>query len=184
MLPAQTYCSTIFSVIRADLTPVLVDIQKDNPTICPEDLKKKISNKTVAIILVHLYGECCNIKEIKKVIKNRKIIVIEDAAQAHGAYDWSYGNRGEKVGSIGNLACFSFYPTKNLGAIGDGGMVLTKDDSLAERCFELREYGWKERYSSSTFGWNTRLDEIQAAILRVKLKYLDIDNKKRKRILG
>tara|TARA_B110000261_G_C12910467_1_gene288198 strand:+ start:164 stop:688 length:525 start_codon:yes stop_codon:yes gene_type:complete len=91
ILPAQTYASTLFSVLRADLKPILVDIQEDNPTICPINLKKKITNKTAAIILVHLYGECCNIKEIKKIIKNKKIFLIEDAAQAHGAYDYSYG---------------------------------------------------------------------------------------------
>ena len=157
--------------------PVLVDIEPNFYSIDLSKLESAITEKTKAIILVHLYGCPAEIENIKKITKKHNIFLIEDCAQAHGAV-----YKDSKVGSFGDLSCFSFYPTKNLGAIGDGGMVLTKDDSLAERCFELREYGWKERYSSSTFGWNTRLDEIQSAILRVKLKYLDIDNKKRKRI--
>ncbi len=182
MLPAQTYCSTAFSVIRADLKPVLVDIQKNNPTMCPEDLKKKISNKSVAIILVHLYGECCNIKEIKKVIKNKKIIIIEDAAQAHGAYDWSYGKKGKKVGSIGDIACFSFYPGKNLGAYGDAGALTTNSKKLYDKLLKLRNLGGIKRYEHELIGYNSRLDSLQAAILLNKLKELNTNNNKRKKI--
>ena len=182
LLPAQTYCSTIFSVIRAGLKPVLIDIQKDNPTMCPEDLKKKISNKTVAIILVHLFGECCNIKEINKVIRNRKIIVIEDAAQAHGAYDWSYGKKGKKVGSIGNIACFSFYPGKNLGAYGDAGAVTTGSKKLYDKILKLRNLGGIKKYQHDLIGYNSRLDSLQAAILLNKLRELNANNNKRKKI--
>jgi len=181
LLPAQTYCSTIFSVIRAGLKPVLIDIQKDNPTMCPEDLKKKISNKTVAIILVHLFGECCNIKEINKVIRNRKIIVIEDAAQAHGAYDWSYGKKGKKVGSIGNIACFSFYPGKNLGAYGDAGAVTTGSKKLYDKILKLRNLGGIKKYQHDLIGYNSRLDSLQAAILLNKLRELNANNNKRKK---
>ena len=174
---SHTAVATATSIVMSGAKPVLVDIEPNFYSIDLSKLESAITEKTKAIILVHLYGCPAEIENIKKITKKHNIFLIEDCAQAHGAV-----YKDSKVGSFGDLSCFSFYPTKNLGAIGDGGMVLTKDDSLAERCFELREYGWKERYSSSTFGWNTRLDEIQAAILRVKLKYLDIDNKKRKRI--
>ena len=182
ILPAQTYCSTIFSVIRANLKPVLVDIQKDNPTICSKDLKKKISKNTAAIIMVHLYGECCNIKEIKKVISGKKIFIIEDAAQAHGAYDWSYGKKGKRVGSIGDIACFSFYPGKNLGAYGDGGGVTTNNKKFYKKLLMLRNLGGIKKYEHSLIGYNSRLDTIQAAILNNKLSQLDKNNYKRKKI--
>ena len=152
ILPAQTYAATIFAVIRANLKPVLADIQSDNPTICPKSLKKKINKKTAAIIIVHLYGECCNIKEIKKIIKNKKIFLIEDAAQAHGAYDCSYSskdipsNKRSMVGSIGDLACFSFYPGKNLGAYGDGGMVTTNNYKYYNTLLNLRNLGGLKKY--------------------------------------
>ncbi len=182
LLPAQTYCSTIFSVIRANLKPVLVDIQKDNPTICPKDLKKKISSRTAAIILVHLYGECCNIKDINKIIKNRKIFIIEDAAQAHGAYDWSYGKRGKKVGSIGDIACFSFYPGKNLGAYGDAGAITTNNKKLYDKILKRRNLGGVKRHQHDLIGYNSRLDSVQAAILLNKLKELNKNNNKRRKI--
>ena len=174
---SHTAVATVTSIIMSGAKPVLVDIEPNFYSIDLSKLESAITEKTKAIILVHLYGCPAEVENIKKITTKHNIFLIEDCAQAHGAV---YKDR--KVGSYGDLSCFSFYPTKNLGAIGDGGMVLTKDDFLAERCFELREYGWKERYSSSTLGWNTRLDEIQAAVLRVKLKYLDIDNKKRIRI--
>ena len=182
LLPAQTYAATIFSVIRANLKPVLVDIQKDNPTMCPKDLKKKISNKTAGIILVHLYGECCNIKEIRKIIKKRKIFLIEDAAQAHGAFDWSYGKKGKKVGSIGDVACFSFYPGKNLGAYGDAGAITTNNKKLYNTILKLRNMGGIIKYQHDLIGFNSRLDTIQATILLNKLKELNKNNNKRKKI--
>jgi len=174
---SHTAVATTTSIIMSGAKPVLVDIEPNFFSIDLSKLEAAITENTKAIILVHLYGCPADIEGIKKIAKRNSIFLIEDCAQAHGA-DY----QGRRVGSFGDLSCFSFYPTKNLGAIGDGGIVLTQDDVLAEKCLELREYGWKERYSSSTLGWNTRLDEIQAAILRVKLKYLDLDNKKRIRI--
>ena len=147
LLPAQTYCSTLFSVINAGLKPVLVDIQKDNPTICVNDLKKKISSKTKALIIVHLYGECSDIKKIKNIIKNKKIYLIEDAAQAHGAIDYSYGRKGKTVGSIGDMACFSFYPGKNLGAYGDAGAITT-NNKIFKRFIKTKKSWWNTKIST------------------------------------
>ena len=182
LLPAQTYCSTLFSVINAGLKPVLVDIQKDNPTICTEDLKKKLSKKTKVIIIVHLYGECANIKKIKETIKNKKIYLIEDAAQAHGAIDYSYGKKGKTVGSIGDMACFSFYPGKNLGAYGDAGAITTNNKKYLKDLLKLRNLGGIQKYQHSVIGFNSRLDSIQASILINKLKHLNFNNLKRKKI--
>ena len=182
ILPAQTYCSTVFAVIRAGLKPVLVDIQKNNPTICTDALKRKITTKTKAIIIVHLYGECCNIKEIKKIINKKKIYLIEDAAQAHGTYDYSYGRKGKRAGSIGDLGCFSFYPGKNLGAYGDGGAITTSSRKLFLKLSKLKNLGGVKKYQHDLVGYNSRLDSIQAEILIYKLKQLDINNKKRQKI--
>ncbi len=182
LLPAQTYCSTLFSVINAGLKPVLVDIQKDNPTICVEDLKKKLSKKTKVIIIVHLYGECSNIKKIKDVIKNKKIYLIEDAAQAHGAIDYSYGKKGKKVGSIGDMACFSFYPGKNLGAYGDAGAITTNNKKYLKSLLKLRNLGGIKKYQHNIIAFNSRLDTIQASILINKLKHLNSNNQKRNKI--
>jgi len=130
-----------------------------------------------AIIPVHLYGQPADMFSIIDIAHKYGIKVIEDCAQAHGAEI-----NGKKVGSFGDVGCFSFYPTKNLGALGDGGLVTTNNALLAEKLLSLREYGWKERYISSSFGTNSRLDEMQAAVLRVKLKYLDSNNDRRIRI--
>ncbi len=182
LLPAQTYCSTLFSVINAGLKPVLVDIQKDNPTICVNDLKKKISSKTKALIIVHLYGECSDIKKIKNIIKNKKIYLIEDAAQAHGAIDYSYGRKGKTVGSIGDMACFSFYPGKNLGAYGDAGAITTNNKKYFYNLLKLRNLGGIKKYQHSMVAFNSRLDTIQASILVNKLRFLNSNNLKRKKI--
>ena len=138
IVPAMTWCSTAFAVIKANLKPVLVDIKSSNPTICPSALRKKITKKTRAIIIVHLYGECCDVSEIKKVIKGKNIFIIEDAAQAHGAYDLT---SKKKVGNIGDLACFSFYPGKNLGAYGDGGIITTNKKKNYNYLIKLRNMG-------------------------------------------
>jgi dTDP-4-amino-4,6-dideoxygalactose transaminase len=175
----MTWCSTLFAVIRANLKPVLVDIKENTPTICPFDLKKKITNKTRGVILVHLYGDCCDLIEIKKIIQNKKIFIIEDAAQAHGGYDF---NSKKKVGSLGDLACFSFYPGKNLGAYGDAGFITTNNKILYNRLLKLRNMGSIIKHHHEIVGTNSRLDTIQAVVLIEKMKNLNLLISKRKYI--
>lgn len=171
---AHTAVATVAAIEMAGATPVLVDIEPGLFTLDPTKLEAAITPRTRAIIPVHLYGQPANLESIIEIARRHKLRLIEDCAQAHGArYD------GRRAGSFGDIACFSFYPTKNLGAIGDGGIVVTDDPKLAERARLLREYGWAERYVSHISGLNTRLDELQAAILRVKLRALDQDNQKR-----
>jgi dTDP-4-amino-4,6-dideoxygalactose transaminase len=171
---SHTAVATIAAIEMAGATPVVVDIEEDYYTLAPKMLESAITSKTKAIIPVHIYGHPVDLDPLMEIARRRNLVVIEDCAQAHGAM-----YKGKRVGSFGDMACFSFYPTKNLGAIGDGGMVVTNNPQLAQKTKALREYGWAERYVSHTKGVNTRLDEIQAAILRVKLKYLDKDNAKR-----
>jgi dTDP-4-amino-4,6-dideoxygalactose transaminase len=154
-----------------------VDIDPRSFTLDPAKLEAAITPATRAVIPVHLYGQSADLEPILSLARKRRIRVIEDCAQSHGA---TY--HGRRTGAWGDMACFSFYPTKNLGAIGDGGFVATDDPQLAENARLLREYGWRERYVSDVAGWNTRLDELQAAILRVKLRTLDADNAQRRRL--
>jgi dTDP-4-amino-4,6-dideoxygalactose transaminase len=142
-------------------------------------LEAVLGPRTKAIVPVHLYGHPADMTDIVAIAKKRGIAVVEDCAQAHGAKV-----AGRQVGTWGDVGCFSFYPTKNLGALGDGGAVTTDNAALAKKMKLLREYGWSERYVSSEAGWNSRLDELQAAVLRVKLRYLDADNRARQRIAG
>lgn len=174
---AHTAVATVAAIELVGATPILIDIEPDSFTLDPGQLEAAITSRTRAIIPVHLYGQPAELDRVMEIARKHNLYVIEDCAQAHGA---TY--RGKRVGSFGHIATFSFYPTKNLGAIGDGGMVVTNDAELAKRARLLHEYGWAERYVSHTQGWNSRLDEIQAAILRVKLPYLDRDNQKRVRI--
>lgn len=169
--------ATIASIELTGATPVLVDIEPQYFTMDPKGFEKAITKKTKAVIPVHIYGQPVDLDPILDIAHNHNIYVIEDCAQAHGAR-----YKGKSVGSFGDIACFSFYPTKNLGALGDGGLVATNNSDLGRRARLLREYGWAERYISHFAGWNTRLDELQAAILRVKLHYLDNDNETRRRI--
>jgi dTDP-4-amino-4,6-dideoxygalactose transaminase len=181
---SHTAVATIAAIERCGATPVLVDIEDSTFTMDPSHLDhtiKSIKNNTLstkgrpkAIIPVHLYGHPVEMAAIMDIAKKYDLYVIEDCAQAHGAEI-----SGRKVGSFGQMAAFSFYPTKNLGAFGDGGIVVTSDGELQRKLLSLRQYGWKERYVSSTPGINSRLDEIQAAILRVKLRYLEESNKRR-----
>jgi dTDP-4-amino-4,6-dideoxygalactose transaminase len=171
---SHTAVATVAAIELAGAKPVFVDIDPVTYTMDPELLKKGITSKTKAVIPVHLYGHPAPMADILTIAREYGLRVIEDCAQAHGAI-----YRGKRVGSFGEMACFSFYPTKNLGALGDGGAVVTSDDELAEKVRLLREYGWAERYVSHTQGWNSRLDEMQAAILRIKLKHLDSDNSSR-----
>ncbi|KKQ01736.1 MAG: Glutamine-scyllo-inositol transaminase [Candidatus Roizmanbacteria bacterium GW2011_GWA2_36_23] len=177
IIPANTFIATAIGATQNGLKPVFVDIDENDFGINLDDLKKKINSRTKAIIVVHLYGQPDKIDEIKKIIKNsrQKIYLIEDACQAHGAL---YKNK--KVGNFGIFSAFSFYPGKNLGAYGDGGALIVNNSKLAKKLRLAREYGQKKKYYHDTLGVNSRLDTIQAAILRVKLKYLDIWNEKRK----
>lgn len=174
---SHTAVATVSAIELCGGTPVFVDIEPDYFTIDVTKIEQAITEKTKAIVPVHIYGHPADLNPIIAIAKKYNLFLIEDCAQAHGAV-----YNGKKVGSIGDIGCFSFYPTKNLGAIGDGGAVVTNNSRLAEKVRLLREYGWKDRYVSSISGWNSRLDELQAAILRVKLKYLDSDNKLRENI--
>jgi len=174
---SHTAVATIAAIELCGAIAVFADIVPDTYTIAINEIPPLITKKTKAILPVHIYGHPANMPEICAIAKQHDLFVIEDCAQAHGAEI-----NGQKVGTFGDFGCFSFYPTKNLGALGDGGAVITDNSELSEKINLLREYGWKERFISSIPGWNSRLDEIQAAILRVKLKHLDEDNKKRQKI--
>lgn len=171
---SHTATATVAAIELTGATPVLVDIEADYFTLDPSQLEAAITSRTKAIVPVHMYGQPADMNPILEIARQHRLRVIEDGAQAHGAR-----YQHQRVGSFGDMACFSFYPTKNLGALGDGGMVVTADKTLAEKAMLLRQYGWAERYTSHVAGWNTRLDEIQAAILRVKLRHLDQDNARR-----
>jgi Predicted pyridoxal phosphate-dependent enzyme apparently involved in regulation of cell wall biogenesis len=177
IVPANTYIATILAISANGATPVLVEPDINSYNLDPSKIEEKITSKTKAIMVVHLYGQVANMDPINEIAKKYNLKVIEDAAQAHGAV---YGDK--RAGSLGDAAGFSFYPSKNLGALGDGGAITTNDDELAEKLRALRNYGSHEKYKNLFKGVNSRLDEIQAAILRVKLKYLDKDNEKRRQI--
>jgi dTDP-4-amino-4,6-dideoxygalactose transaminase len=170
---SHTAVATVAAIELAGATPIFSDID-GFATLNPDALESLITEQTRAIIPVHLYGQPADLKQILMIARKHGLKVIEDCAQAHGAM---YGDR--RVGSMGDLACFSFYPTKNLGALGDGGMIVTSDSAIAQTCRELREYGWKTRYVSDRPGLNSRLDEIHAAVLRFKLGKLNHRNARR-----
>lgn len=175
LVPANTFIASILSILQADLKPIFVEPREDTFNISVTEIEKQITSKTKAIVAVHLYGQLANMKAINKLAKKYNLLVIEDAAQAHGAID-SFGNR---VGSLSHAAAFSFYPAKNLGALGDGGAITTGDKELKEIISQLRNYGSSSKYVNDYVGVNSRLDEIQAMFLDVKLKQLDADNLKR-----
>ena len=177
IVPANTYIASILAVTEAGLTPVPVEPDERTYTIDPRCVAAAISPRTRAIMAVHLYGQCCDMEPLWDLAQKYGLKIIEDAAQAHGA---TY--RGKKAGSLGHAAGFSFYPTKNLGALGDGGAVTTNDDRLAECVRALRNYGSHEKYVHLYKGRNSRLDEIQAAFLSIKLPYLDANNAQRREI--
>lgn len=168
--------ATALAIQAVGATPVFVDIDSYYH-VDPSEVEKRITNKTKAIIPVHLYGQPADIERICAIAKAHNIPVIEDCAQAHGA---TVG--GRKVGTFGIMSCFSFYPTKNLGAYGDGGAIATSNGNLAEKMKLIRNYGQKNRYEHVVYGLNSRLDELQAGILTVKLKTLDQENAARKRV--
>jgi len=168
VVPSNTYIATILAVLHCGLTPVLVEPRIDTYNLDASRLEDAITPKTVAILPVHLYGKMCDMDEIMTVAKSRGLKVIEDCAQAHGA---EY--RGGKAGAFGDCNAFSFYPTKNLGALGDAGAVTTNDGDLAKALRTLRNYGSNTKYYNEVVGFNSRLDEVQAGFLAIKLKYLD-----------
>ena len=167
LLPPFTFVATGSAVSALGAVPVFADIHPNTYNINPAELERRITPRTRAIVVVHLYGLVADMDPIMTFARARKLPVIEDAAQAIGA-----AYKGRRAGALGDIACFSFYPTKNLGACGDAGMVVTNSQELAARVRILRNHGQKEKYVSSEAGWNNRLDELQAAILRVKLRYL------------
>lgn len=177
LVPANTFIATALAVSYARATPVFVDADLDTCNINPDLIEEKITEKTKAIIAVHLYGRLADMEKIKQIAMKYNLIVIEDAAQAHGAQ-----LQASKAGSFGNAAGFSFYPGKNLGAMGDAGAITTNDDTLYKKAKALRNYGSNEKYHHIYQGVNSRMDELQAAILRVKLKYLEEWTVKRREI--
>lgn len=168
IVPAHTFIATALAIRYVGARPVLCDVSPVTYNIDPSKIEALITDKTRAIIAVHLYGQMANMKEILKIAEKHKLFVVEDAAQSHGA---TFDNK--RAGSWGNAAAFSFYPGKNLGALGDGGAVTTNNAEVAQTVHALGCYGAKKKYVHDLVGINSRLDEIQAAFLRIKLKYLD-----------
>ena len=167
IVPSNTYIATILAIIRADLKPILVEPDIKSYNIDPDKIENKITSKTKAILVVHLYGKACEMDRIMTLANKYNLQVIEDCAQAHGAEF-----QGKKVGSFG-VGCFSFYPTKNLGALGDGGAIICNNSEYAEKLKALRNYGSHKKYYNDYIGYNSRLDEVQAGFLSIKLKILD-----------
>lgn len=167
IVPSFTFFATGSAAWRLGAKPVFVDIDPETYNMCPQSLESAISRRTKAIIPVHLFGQCAEMDPIMEIAQRNNIAVVEDAAQAIGA---KY--KGQGAGSIGDTGCFSFYPTKNLGGAGDGGMLTTNDDQLAERLRLLANHGMKPRYYHSEIGINSRLDAIQAAVLSIKIRRL------------
>lgn len=173
--PVNSFIASSSAVSFTGATPVWVDVEPETFNIDPLLIEAKITPKTKAIMVVHLYGQPVDIDPILKIAEKHHLYLIEDACQAHGAR-----YKGKKVGSFGTFAVFSFYPGKNLGALGDGGAVTTNDDKLATLLRQMRNYGQSKKYEHVFLGWNRRLDTLQAAVLNVKLRYLDSNNQKRR----
>lgn len=180
---SHTAVATVAAIEMVGATPLLLDIDPETYTMDPDELAAVLDDPPPglppirAVIPVHIYGQSCDLAPMLKAAQAHGVAVIEDCSQAHGA---TYA--GRKVGNHGDVACYSLYPTKNLGALGDGGVLTTDDAALADRIGAIRQYGWKERYISAEVGVNSRLDELQAAILRVKLTALDAGNARRQAI--
>lgn len=177
IVPANTYIASILAVFQADLVPVLVEPKLETYNINPSNIEEAITPKTKAILAVHLYGQLSEMEPIFKIAGQNNLLVIEDAAQAHGAI-----SEGRKSGNWSDAAGFSFYPGKNLGALGDAGAITTNDDELARMIYSLRNYGSDKKYVNDFIGINSRLDELQAGFLNIKLPNLDAENNIRKEI--
>ena len=178
IVPANTFIASILSVLHANLKPVLVEPDSETFNISVSGIENHITAKTKAIVVVHLYGQLTKMDEINSLAKQNNLLVIEDAAQAHGAIN----SNGKKAGNLGNAAAFSFYPSKNLGALGDAGAITTNNNDLAKIINKLRNYGSSSKYVNDVVGYNSRLDDIQAVFLSIKLKQLNADNNKRRTI--
>lgn len=179
IVPANTYIASVLAISETGLTPILVEPSLHTYQLDASRIEERISARTKAVMTVHLYGQCSYTQELEDVCRKHDLLIIEDNAQAHGCL---YGHK--RTGSLGFAAGHSFYPGKNLGALGDAGAITTNDDSLAEVVRALANYGSERKYVCKYKGRNSRLDEIQAAVLDVKLKYLDADNMRRKEIAG
>ena len=177
IVPANTYIASILAISRAGLTPVLCEPHEDDALIDVDRLEGLLTSRTRAIMVVHLYGQVCDMDAVRPFARQHGLKVIEDCAQAHGAL-----YKGARVGALSDAAAFSFYPGKNLGALGDGGVVVTSDRQLARTVRTLANYGSREKYVNQYQGLNSRLDELQAATLSVKLRRLDADNDRRRQI--
>ncbi len=175
IIPVNTFIATALPIVNLGAKPVFVDVDKNTYNIDVDKIEEKITKKTKAIIPVHLYGQIANMKKIMSIARKHKLYVIEDACQAHGS---EY--KGKRAGSFGDIGCFSFYPGKNLGAYGDAGAITTNNKNLSEKIKILRNVGQKEKYHHIELGHNSRLDTVQAAILRIKLPHLNIWNEKRR----
>ncbi len=178
LVAANTYIATILSIIHAGLEPVLVEPDEATFTISPEAIKNAIAPAVKAIVPTHLYGQLAAMKSINAIAKAHKLLVISDAAQGHGARDTD----GNVAGNLCDATAFSFYPTKNLGALGDAGAITTNDKLLAEVVKKTRNYGTSSKYINEYIGWNSRLDELQATFLSIKLPFLDRENERRRQI--
>jgi dTDP-4-amino-4,6-dideoxygalactose transaminase len=177
IVPANTFVATILSVMHAGLEPVFVEPNVKTFNLDYDNVKKTFGDEIKAIIMVHLYGQLADVEALKRFSKSNNLLLIADAAQAHGAK-----HNQTRAGSFADAAAFSFYPSKNLGALGDGGAITTSDVKLYKTIRLLRNYGSREKYKNEVIGYNSRLDDIQAAFLRIKLKELDKDNEKRRTI--
>jgi dTDP-4-amino-4,6-dideoxygalactose transaminase len=179
IVPANTFIASVYAILYAGALPVIVDVDENTSSIDVLQVEKKITSKTKVIMPVHLYGKPADMASLKKIAKQKGIAILEDACQAHGAM-----YHEKKTGSLGDIAAFSFYPGKNLGAYGDAGAITTNSASLMKKIKSLREYGAKKKYYFDQIGYNSRLDALQASILRVKLRHLDVWNKKRQRAVA
>ena len=196
IVPANTYIASMLAILQADLIPVLVEPRLETYNINPDLIQEKITPKIKAILAVHLYGQLAEMDKINEIAEKHNLIVVEDAAQSHGTEKFRFQNQNSKFQSCENLSrdfgtkidnlksaiAYSFYPGKNLGCLGDGGAITTNDSELAKMLFSLRNYGSEKKYHNEYIGVNSRLDELQAGFLNLKLSNLDSDNEKRRAI--
>ncbi|AWK04979.1 aminotransferase [Flavobacterium crocinum] len=176
IVPANTYIASILAILQADLVPVLVEPRLETYNLNPDLIEEKIISKTKAILAVHLYGQLAEMESISQIAQKNNLIIVEDCAQSHGAIS----NLKSTIYNLKSASAFSFYPGKNLGCLGDGGAITTNDAELAKILFSLRNYGSEKKYQNEYVGVNSRLDELQAGFLNLKLPNLDVDNQKRR----